>query len=206
MTALSNRTFYTVAAVFTPEQKQQLRSFCEVCDAIQSCRFIRDFGNQAHHIFIGTLPDGTVKDEWPRYDDDDFRALMTHYRKLRQEGETKFERIVNLVKRVSDTNDRQKLDDAKDQVKAEGTTWWGAALRDENGEWIMYNQEQLDDLIRNGEVFHRDQGKQLVLRQLTGKNSLMKSVAFWNYITYLLIVIGNARDVATMIRERGYLD
>ena len=83
--------------MFTPEQKQQLLSFCEVCDAILNCRFMREFFDQPHHIFVGKLPDGTVKDEWPRYDDDDFRAFLTHYRKLRFEGETKFERIVNLV-------------------------------------------------------------------------------------------------------------
>ena len=101
---------------------------------------MRDFFNQPHHIFVGTLPDGTVKDEWPRYDDDDFRGVMTHYRKLRLSGETQLERIINLVKRPSDTNDRQKLDYYKHEIKAEGDGWWGPSYTNGNGEWVTVNQ------------------------------------------------------------------
>src|SRR4051794_23600378 len=28
--------------------------FCETCDSILGCRFIRDFSKQSHHIFVGT--------------------------------------------------------------------------------------------------------------------------------------------------------
>jgi hypothetical protein len=133
--------------LFTPEQKQQLHTFCEVCDDIASCRFMREFFDQPHHIFVGKLPDGSVKDEWPRYDDDHLRALMTHYRKLRLNDETHLERIINLVKRPSDTNDRQKLDYYKSEIKAEGRGCWGPAYTNEKDEWVMVNQEQLEDLI-----------------------------------------------------------
>lgn len=192
--------------MFTAEQKHRLNTFCEVCDSIAACRFIRDFNNQPHHIFVGKLPDGTVKDEWPRYDDDDFRAFLTHYRKLRLDGETKFERIVNLVKRVCDTNDREKLDYFKNEVKKEGRSWWGASLQDENGEQLFYTQEDIEDLILNGEVFHTNPDKSFTLKRLTGKSSLMKAVAFWNYVRYVRIVVGYASDTAALIRERGYID
>jgi hypothetical protein len=192
--------------VFTPEQKRQLRHFCEVCDDIAACRFINDFHSQPHHIFVGTLPDGTVKDEWPRYDDNDFRAFLTHYRKLRLEDDTKFERIVKLVKLVSDTNDRQKLDYFKSEIKAEGQGWWGASLENENGEQILFTQEEVEDLILNGEVFHTNPEKRVTLKKLTGEASLMKAVAFWNYLRFVRTVVFYASETAKMIRENRYLD
>jgi flavin reductase (DIM6/NTAB) family NADH-FMN oxidoreductase RutF len=73
--------------VFTSDELQDLALFCDVCDKAFSCRLIRTFSQQSHHIFVGTLPDGRVVNEYPRYDDDDLRAFLTHYRKLRMEGE-----------------------------------------------------------------------------------------------------------------------
>ena len=45
-----------------------------------------------------------------------------------------------------------------------------------------------------------------MLRNLTGETSLMKAIAFWNYLRYVRIVIAYATETAAMIRERGYLD
>src|SRR5689334_2121070 len=85
--------------MFTEFDRKKLESFCKVCDEIEGCRFIRDFHKQPHHIFVGKLPDGRVMDEYPRYDDDDFRSLMTHYRKLRLKREpTYLFDIMNLLK------------------------------------------------------------------------------------------------------------
>ncbi len=192
--------------MFTPDEKLQLQAFCKVCDDINSCRFIRDFSKQSHHIFVGTLPDGTVKDEWPRYDDDDFRAMLTHYRKVRLNDGTSLNRIMNLVKRECDDADRASLDHYKNEIKEEGRGWWGPSLVDESGQQILFTQDEVERLILYGEVFHSDPEKSETLKRLVGNGSLMKAVAFWNCMRFLKTVIHYASKMAELIRERGYLD
>jgi len=92
--------------MFTSEDRKRLAWFCEACDKTAGSRFIRTFFDQAHHIFVGTLPDGRVVNEYPRYDDDDFRAFLTHYRKLRSQREpTQLFRIMNMLKSKGDEAD-----------------------------------------------------------------------------------------------------
>ena len=107
---------------------------------------------------------------------------------------------------MSDTNDRERLDYFKSEIKEEGQGWWGPALQNDAGEWVTYNQAELEDLILNGEVFHNNPDKKLILRQLTGKSSLMKAIAFWNYLRYVRIIVDYAAETAAMIRKHGYLD
>jgi hypothetical protein len=75
-------------------------------------------------------------DEYPRYDDDDFRALMTHYRKLRLNGEpTNLFTIMNLLKAKGDPKDRAMFKHFKKEIGEEGQSWWGRrfAMRTSSG-------------------------------------------------------------------------
>ena len=55
--------------MFTTDEQKQLKAFCQTCDSIAACRFFIDLSKQSHHIFVGTLPDGRVVNEYPRYDE-----------------------------------------------------------------------------------------------------------------------------------------
>jgi len=192
--------------MFTPDEQKQLKAFCQTCDSIAACRFVIDFPKQSHHIFVGTLPDGRVVNEYPRYDDDDFRAFLTHYRKLRLEKErTNLYRVMNLLKKRGDQGDRVLLDHFKNEINEEGRSWWGAMVHDENGTKTLVTQESLENLILNGEVFHSDSDKKDALTQVIGNTGFPKAVAFLNYMRFASCVICCARKTAELIRQRGYL-
>src|ERR1700730_6691750 len=119
--------------MFTPDDRKRLKRFCETCDSITACRFILDFPKQSHHIFVGTLPDGRVVNEYPRYDDDDFRAFLTHYRKLRPRSNnkpTELLGILGLLELKGDPADLVLLNHFKTEIEEEGRGWWGAMIPD----------------------------------------------------------------------------
>jgi hypothetical protein len=190
--------------MFTPAEVEQLRSFCKLCDQIAKCRFIVDLPKQPHHIFVGKLPDGRVVDEYPRYDDDDFRAFLTHYRKLRakRDNPTQLFQIMNLLKR-EDPADRPLLDHFKHEINEEEKGWWGAVRREEGREPILITQSELEDLILNGEVFHLAPDKEKELAQVIGGAQLTKAVAFFNYLRLVRNVIHYAQRTAELIVQRG---
>jgi hypothetical protein len=191
--------------MFTSDERQRLALFCDACDKTAGSRFIRTFFDQPHHIFMGTLPDGRVVDEYPRYDDDDFRAFLTHYRKLRLNKEpTQLFRIMNILKSKANEADRSMLDYLKNEINEEGRCWWGSMHPDE-GYSDTLTQEHLEDLILNGEVFHSDIQKRNDLARVTGNIPLPKAVAFLNYMRFARTVLGCAQKTAALIRERGYL-
>jgi hypothetical protein len=192
--------------MLSQSERGNLKWFCELSDTIAACRFIREFLNQPHHIFVGNLPDGTVKDEWPRYDDDDFLAFMTHYRKLRLNNEpTNLFRIANLVAREGDDEARELVQKIKSEVNAEGGGWWGATLKADTDEPIFLNQFAVEDLTLNANVFHTDPEKKQVLDQIVGEGGLMKALAFWNYPRFARTVVFWAGKLADLIRTKGYL-
>lgn len=139
--------------MFTDDEKRSLRLFVEVCDKILGRRFLRDFHKQSHHVLIGTLPGGSLVDEYPRYDDDDFRAFMTDYRKLRlDQEETHLFRVMKLLKREGTTEDRALLDGLKNEIREEGSAWWGAVDRDDSGSRQYLTQEEVEKRILYGEI------------------------------------------------------
>jgi hypothetical protein len=195
------------ALIFTSDDRIRLALFCEICDSIGTCRFVREFYKQSHHISVGTLPDGRVVDEYPRYDDDDLRAFFTHYRKLRLEQDpTNLFAIMKLLKWKGNELDREQLDAFKNNIKEEERSWWGATLIDQNGEKKFLSQEDLEDVILNGEVFHSDAKKTTALRRLIAKASVPKALAFYNYLRFAMTVMEYAQRTAALIRQRGYLE
>jgi hypothetical protein len=165
-----------------------------------------EFPKQSHHIFVGTLPDGRVVDEYPRYDHEHLLVFFTHYRKLRLEQEpTNLFAIMTLLKWKGKEPDRELLDVFKHEIKEEGRSWWGATLTDQNGDKAFLSQEGLEDLILNGEVFHSDAAKRAALRRVIGNASVPKAVAFLNYLRFARTVTGYAQRTAALIRQRGYL-
>jgi hypothetical protein len=190
--------------MFTSEERQQLDLFCSVCDTAAGSRFMRTFFDQPHHIFVGTLPDGRVVDEYPRFDDDDFRAFLTHYRKLRLNEPTQLNRIINILKWKGNSADRSTLDYLKSEIREEGRCWWGT-MHPAEGYTEELTQEWLEDRILNGEVFHSDLEKKHDLARVTGIMPLPKAVAFLNYMRFARTVLGCAQKVAGLIRERGYV-
>src|SRR5262249_13415908 len=157
---------------------------------IEGCRFIRDFFKQSHHISVGTMPDGRVVDEFPRHDDDDLRAFLAHYRKLRLEQEvTNLKAIMNLVVRESDQKNREFITGLKHDNKEEVTCWWAAVLKNRDGGKVHLSQEQLEGLILNGGVFHHDMEKHDAQWQLLGKASLSKAIAYFNDLVFARTVV-----------------
>ncbi len=157
---------------------------------------------------MGTLPDGRVVDEYPRYDDDDFRAFLTHYRKLRPRSNnrpTELVPVIELLESKGDPRDLTTLQHFKNEIAEEGLSWWGAVLKDERGENALLTQEGLEHLILNGEVFHSDVDKKQTLRRVIGNLSLTKAVAFLNYLRFARTVVSYAQKAAALIRQRGYL-
>jgi hypothetical protein len=190
--------------MFTPEDKKLLRLFCETFDDLVGCRFLRNLPKLSHHIFVGALRDGRVVDEYPRYDDDDFRAFMTHYRKLRLEQDlTNLFRIMKLLKQKGGADDMALLDHLKNEIKEEGRTWWGAVDHDENGDQKYLTQEEVEKLILYGEVIHSNRKDDL--KRVIGKNSYLKAAAFFNYMRFARTVIYCAQKMTELIRSRGYL-
>jgi hypothetical protein len=188
--------------MFNSVECKWLAMFCDACDKTTGSRFMRTFFDQAHHFSIGTLPDGRVVDEYPRYDDDDFRAFLTHYRKLRSVKEpTELFRIIKILKRKGTEADRSMLDCLKNEVKEEGRSWWGAMHPHEG----YITQQRLEDLILNGEVFHSEMQKKDELCRVIGNIPFPKAVAFFNYMRVAMTVLSYAQKVAALIRERGYL-
>jgi hypothetical protein len=191
--------------MFTSDERQKLELFCSVCDKAAGSRLVRTFFDQQHHICIGTLPDGRVVDEYPSYDDDDFRAFLTHYRKLRLNDEpTQLNRIINILKREDNSADRSMLDYVKNEIKEEGRCWWGS-MHPAEGYTEELTQEWLEDRILNGEIFHSDVNKRHQLARVTATMPLPKAVAVLNYMRFAMTVLGCAQKVAGLIRERGYL-
>jgi hypothetical protein len=193
--------------MFNPDEQEHFKAFCQTCDRISACRFVIDFPKQSHHIFVGTLPDGRVVDEYPRYDDDDFRAFLTHYRKLRLQREcTNLYRIMNLLQKGGHQRDRVLLKGFKKEIEMEGRNWWGAMVHDANGKKTLVRQDKLEDLILNGEVFHSDSDKKDELTQVIANTRLTKAVALLSYMRFAMTVVRCARKTAELIRRRGYVD
>jgi hypothetical protein len=191
--------------MLTPDDRRRLQRFCDVCDQIARCRFILDLPKQSHHICYGTAADGKVYDEYPRYDDDDFRAFLTHYRKLRLAQDPTFlPRIMNIVKREGTTEDRALLDHFKNGIAEEEKIWWGAASEDQSGAQVLLSQVELENLILNGDVIHASLDEADRLADLLGSASLVKAVAFFNYLRLVRNVIHYAKKTAEVIRQKGY--
>ena len=191
--------------MFTSEERQRLQLFCDICDETAKCRFLRTFFDQPQHTFMGKLNDGRVVDEYPRYDDDDFRAFLTHYRKLRlNDDPTQLFSIMNLLKREGNEADRELLDDLKSKITAEGRCWWGS-MHPGEGYTEALTQEHLEKLILYGEVIHADTQKRNELAGITGKAPLPKAVALLNYMRFARTVLACAEKTTSLIRERGYL-
>jgi len=143
-------------------------------------------------------------DEYPRYDDEDFRAFMADYRKLRLEQDsTCLYKIMNLLKWKGDPDDRALLDYLKNEIKEEGRAWWGAVDRDKDGSQRLLTQVDVEDLILYGEIVHTN--KKADLQRVIGKSSYLKAAAFFNYLRFALTVVSCASKTAELIRSRGYL-
>jgi hypothetical protein len=191
--------------MFTSEDRQRLQLFCDVCDETAKCRFLRTFLDQPQYILGGKLSDGRVVDEYPRYDDDDFRAFLTHYRKLRlKQDPTHLFSIMNLLKWKGNVADRGLLDQFKSEINEEGRCWWGS-MHPGEGYTDTLTQEYLEDLILYGEVIHADPQKREELARVTHNTPLPKAVALLNYMRFARTVVGCAERTASLIRERGYL-
>jgi len=191
-------------AGFTAKDIDGLSRFCEVCANIAACRFIREFAKQSHHVCVGRLPDGRILDEYPRYDDDDLRAFLTHYRMLRLSKEpTNLFRVIKLVKWKGCVDDRELLETFRREIVEEGKGWWGAVVAHESGRRLL-TQTDVEDLILNGEVFHWEPTKRSELRKALGTVSLPKAIAFWNYLRFARVVVGCAQAVADLIQRREY--
>ena len=193
------------AQMFTSDERDRLELFCRVCDGASGSRFVKTFHCQPQHIFMGRLADGTVVDEYPRYDDDDLRAFLTHYRKLRRKGErTELFAIIKLLKSKMTESERKMLNHLKNEIRQEGRCWWGS-MHPGEGYTKSLTQERLEDLILNGEVFHSDIEKRNDFARIGGKMPLPKAVALLNYMRFARTVLACAQRVATLIREREYL-
>jgi len=66
-------------------------------------------------------------------------------------------------------------------------------------------QEQLEDLIINGDVFHSDTFKKDALARVIGNTALPKALAFFNYMRFARTVVQCAQKTAELIRKKGYL-
>jgi hypothetical protein len=193
--------------MFTQTERERLQCFCDICEKAANCRFLRDFNEQPHHILVGKLPGGRVMDEYPRYDDDDFRAFVTHYRKLRSEGETtNLVAIINLLQTNADANDKAMFKHFKNEIREEGRGWWGATGHDKDGNKEFLTQEEMEKLILYGDVLHADVEKKSRLARVVGRNGLMKTLALCNYIRFARTVVHIAQETAAAIRNRGYLN
>lgn len=192
--------------MLSSDDRRRLQRFCEICERIARCRFVLDLQKQSHHIFVGKLPDGRVMDEYPRYDDDDFRAFLTHYRKLRLSKDPTFlPRIMNIIKREGSAEDRALLDHLSSEIAEEEKGWWGAVSKDQSGTQLLITQREVEDLILNGDVIHSGLDKADKLANVLGKTSLVKAVAFLNYLRLVRTVIFCAQTTADLIREKSYV-
>ena len=132
---------------------------------------------------------------------------MTHYRKLRMDREpTNLFAIMNLLKSEGDPNDLAMFEHFKKAIKEEGRSWWGPSVPDGNGGKELLTQEDLEKLILYGDVMHVNQETKDKLRLVTGRSGLMKTIAFFNFMRFVLAVIHLAQKTSETIRSRGYLN
>ena len=187
-----------------------LRRFCDVYDRIASCRFVAEFRQRSCPTMVGTLPDGTVVNQFPRYDHDDFLAFLTHYRLLVLEKErTNIFRVLNLLSRVGSEPEREELKGYKKNINTGASSWWGAKAKVEgNAEEVLLCSREVEDLLFNAEVFRTgtDSKKDEEKRRLWQQIEKYGPVWQHSFLRYAMTVVHYAYRLAESIRTKGYAE
>jgi len=182
-------------------EMDSLRVFCEICDDIISCRFIREF-NKQDHVFRSTKNrDGTRTSKYPEYDDDDFRSFMTHFRKLFLQNErgvkTDIYSVISILSRYGTARDRKALHDIKSVLNQEKQGWIRVNV-EVDGEEKSFTPGDIMNLIVNADVFHSDAELSSTKKVYRKTGWIMQAP----FLRFAISVVNNAVNMAKVIRAQ----
>ena len=185
---------------FSAEDLALLRKFSQVCEDIESCRFIRDLPKQDHTFTVENLPDGGSRCTYPQYDKDDFFAFLTHFRKLVANNErTNIFVVLKLIGRYATDEERASLKEIRRMLVAEAKTPPLQMAIGTPGNEVTYTPHQIENIIFNGQVFHSDDELQDDLKKLLDSDPL----ATMMFLRYATILASQASQISGVLKTRG---
>lgn len=188
---------------FTADEQSSFLRFLKICTDIRQCRFVNDLRKQKNTIDFQKLPDGRWKTEYPDYDRDDFRAFLTHYRKLVATGEdTNIFRVLKILGRREDDSERIVLKEIRKRLSSEGRVSPIKIAIGVPGEERRFSPEDIQNVLFNGDVFHSAAELQEDLKRINDFDIFTKMV----FLRYATIVINQACQIANVITTRGYVN
>ena len=191
-----------VASTYSADELAVLQKFRQICENIAGCRFIRDLPKQEHKFTVENLPDGTSRCSYPHYDNDDFLAFLTHFRKLVAEQEpTNIFRMLNLIGRKATEDERKVLKGYRKAIVAEGTNPPLQLAIVTPGNETSYTPKQIEDIIFNGQVFHADDALQADLRRILDFHPLTRMA----FLRYASVLYQHASLISSVLKNQGHV-
>jgi len=185
---------------FTDEEKTALRLFCNVCDQILECRFVKDLPNQDHSIRSSRKADGSWDCHQPVYDRDDFRSYMTLFRKLLMQKEpTHIYHILRVLARHVPDEERAEIKKIKKGLR--GMERHGIAFNlgtDDDPD--MYSPRRSWDVVINSEIFHSDTDQERALQRLRDFGAFFETAL----VKFVTDFSRQAIAVSDVIKHRNY--
>lgn len=180
---------------------RSLLTFCEICDKIKNCRFIRTFDEQDHTLKNYQDEDGNWQFEHPNYDDDDFRSFMTHFRKLFLQNEqgvkTDIYSIIKILSKYGTKKDRDELKRIRTIINDEkkGMIVFNVEI---DGEKRRLGPADIMNIIVNGEIFHSDTKLKPAVNAYQEWGVFMQM----SFLRFAMCVVNNAVSMSKVIRKR----
>ena len=191
----------TDAIPYSAAELTTIKRFQSVCEAIMACRFVREFDKQEHTFTVRKLPDGTFENIYPVYDEDDFLAFLTHYRKLVANKEsTNVFKILKVISRYASSDERQQLKEIRKLLVAEAKHPPMQMAIGPPGQETTFTPEAIQNLIFNGKVFHAAEELQGDLRQILEFDPLTTMT----FLRYATTVVNNCWHLSCVLTNRGY--
>lgn len=202
----------------SPEHQRAFRLFCEACDKLQNCRFLKNLRPEDGRLTW------TADGGWSmtKDDEDDFRSCLVLFRKLVLEKEPTFiYSILALVGQYGNEQTRENVRELKKILRASERSYGGGNLfigpdeekeklaRLKSGEPVppevaqhFITPKELRDTIFNSGLFHEDEERESK-RKLIG---LFEPTAYKFLLFHVVQLSGYAYQLSQGIRAGGFLE
>ncbi len=183
----------------TSDERETLRQFCRISSEIVHSRFFKEYRQRSCAIFIGTLPNGTRVDQYPRYDKEDFKAFVLDYRKLRANSEdTNVARVMNLLRIRVSSCEQEAIRAIKRELHEEGNAWWGVTVHlDGSPDPVLLSSVEIEKYLFNASAFHTDKDKRPIWEQIE------RHGPFWEhaFLRFAMFVVDAAQKLGLMAQS-----
>ena len=179
-----------------------LARFHRVVEETLSCRFVRELPKQEHILRVQELADGTCRTMHPHYDDDDFVAFLTHFRKLVANKEpTQLSKVLGIIGKHATADERAAIGKIHDGLRSAANRPSLQIAIGLPGCEKSFTPRDIENVIFNGQVFHTDDRLQEDLRKILEFNPIIRMA----FLAYAMLVVRQSKQVSGVLKKRGWI-